>query len=531
MKVKSITIVIVSMALSGALALGGCSRSGGAPSQGGQAAPGGQAAAGSPGQGRAGEGGSSGGRQGAAQGGGGGQYGGRRNAVVPVQAMIVHIGLLNADRTTAGVISPAVQSQVATQVAGFVARVTRSVGDWVKQGDVVIQLDDAQLRLTAATAAAALENAKINLSVGQENSSQANPKLGLQVQSAQSAYDSAKKYYDAQKALFDLGGISASQLDTANSQLTAAQANLEGAKTALDQNNNAGDQTIAQLKIAVQQAQNNYDQAQLNLRNASIRAPFAGQISAINVQPGMSASVSSPVFTLVSAAKQISFNVPPSDAPFLRTGMPIVFNFQGRDYPVRISQAPAAPISGVLPMVASAAGIELQYGSVGEIDYSIPLAKGAIIPIASLDTLENQNFVYVIRNGRVSTQDVTIAAESGTSAAVLGLQEGEVVVVSPPPGLLSGSQVQPLMIDQQAGAKGEAATGQALGSQQGIPASAGKQGASSYSGQYSGKGKTGSGAYSGQRKGGGGTGGLAATSGQYSSSSGTATAPAAGSGQ
>ncbi|HUX39479.1 MAG TPA: HlyD family efflux transporter periplasmic adaptor subunit [Rectinemataceae bacterium] len=529
-KVESITIAIVALALSGAVVLAGCSRSEGAPSQGGQAGAGAQAPAGAPAPAQAGERGASGGRQGNGQGAGGGQFGGRRNAVVPVQALTVHIGLLNADRTTAGVIIPAVQSQVATQVAGFVARVPRSVGEWVRQGDIVIQLDDSQLKLTAATAASALENAKINLSVGQDNSSQANPKLGLQVQSAQSAYDSAKKYYDAQKALFDLGGISASQLDTANSQLTAAQANLEGAKTALDQNNNAGDQTIAQLKIAVQQAQNNYDQAQLNLRNASIRAPFAGQISAINVQPGMSASVSAPVFTLVSAAKQISFNVPPSDAPFLKSGMPIVFNFQGKDYPVRISQAPAAPISGVLPMVASAAGIELQYGSVGEINYSIPLAKGAIIPIASLDTLENQNFVYVVRNGRVATLDVTIAAESGTSAAVLGLQDGEVVVVSPPPGLLSGSQVQTMMIDQQGGASGQAANGQALGSQKGNPTSVGKQGGASYSGQYSGQGKTGSGGYSGQRKG-GTSSGLAGSGAQYSSSSGTATAPATGSGQ
>ncbi|HUX41582.1 MAG TPA: HlyD family efflux transporter periplasmic adaptor subunit [Rectinemataceae bacterium] len=486
-------IRIVAIGILGAAALlsfAGCSKAQGGAAQG--ARTGGQS-----GQ----YGGQGGTRAGGAA--GGGSYGGRRSAVIPVQATAVKVGPLDADRTTAGVIVPLVQSQVATQVAGFVAKVPKLVGDWVKQGDVVVQLDDSQLKLTAATAAAALENAKINLSVGQDTSNQANPKLALQVQSAQAAYDSAKKNYDAQKALFDLGGISASALDTANSNLAAAQANLEGAKTSLDQNNNSGDQTIAQLKIAVQQAQNNSDQAQLNLRNASIRAPFDGQISAINVQPGMAASVSSPVFTLVSAGKQISFNVPPSDAPFLRPGMPIVFNFQGTNHTVRISQAPAAPISGVLPMMASAAGLNLQYGTVGEINYRIPLARGAIVPLASLGTLENQNFVYVIENDKVTMRTVTIAAESGTTAAVEGISDGEVIVVSPPPGLLAGSQVQATMIAADGSVGAPAPAAQQPGSPQGGMGTGGQKGSGQYSGQrQGGSGNySGSGTYSGQRQG------------------------------
>lgn len=509
-------IRVVAIGILGAAALlsfVGCSKTSGGAAQGGQ--PVGQS-----GQ-YGGQGGNGGARTGGAA--GGGSFGGHRSAIIPVQATVVKVGPLDADRTTAGVIVPRVQSQVATQVAGFVAKVPKLAGDWVKQGDVVVQLDDSQLKLTAATAAAAFENAKINLSVGQDTSSQANPKLALQVQSAQAAYDSAKKNYDAQKALFDLGGISASALDTANSNLAAAQANLEGAKTALDQNNNSGDQTIAQLKIAVQQAQNNYDQAQLNLRNASIRAPFDGQISAINVQPGMSASVSSPVFTLVSASKQISFNVPPSDAPFLRPGMPIVFNFQGKDHAVRITQAPAAPISGVLPMVASAAGLNLQYGTVGEINYRIPLARGAIVPLASLGALENQNFVYVIQNDKVTMRTVTIAAESGTTAAVDGLSDGEVIVVSPPPGLLAGSQVQPTMIAADGSVAAPAPAAQQPGSPQGGMGTGGQKGSAQYSGKRQGGSGSysGSGTYSGQRQ---GAASYQATGSNTASASGTGSA-------
>jgi multidrug efflux pump subunit AcrA (membrane-fusion protein) len=275
------------------------------------------------------------------------------------------------------------------------------------------------------------------------------------VQSAQSAYDSAKKYYDAQKALFDLGGISASQLDTAQSQLATAQANLESAKISLSQNGKADDQTIAQLKLSVTTAQNQVDQARLNLRNAAIRAPFAGQLAAINLQPGMYASLNTAAFTLVSAERQISFNVAPGDAALLKSGSPILFTYQGSAYPARVSQSPSAPISGVVPMFATsgAGALSLAYGSVGTVGYSIPLATGALVPLSALQTLENQNYVFVIEKNKVSVRNVTVIAEAGTTAAVDGVSAGDVIVMSPPPGLIRGSQVQPTMVDsKQAGA-------------------------------------------------------------------------------
>jgi multidrug resistance efflux pump len=170
--------------------------------------------------------------------------------------MTVQIGPLATESDTAGSVSPVTQSAVASQVAGVVLRVVHLAGDWVKEGETVVQLDDSQLALAVQNASAALENAKINFAIGKDNASQSNPKLALQVQAAQSTLSSAQKNYDAQKALFDLGGTSASQLDNAKSQLQMAQANLEAAKTALDQNQKSDTQTLAQMKLAIDQATN-----------------------------------------------------------------------------------------------------------------------------------------------------------------------------------------------------------------------------------------------------------------------------------
>jgi hypothetical protein len=50
--------------------------------------------------------------------------------------------------------------------------------------------------------------------------------------------------------------------------------------------------------------------------------------------------------------------------------------------------------------------------------------------------------VFSVANGKVTTRTITILAESGTTAAVAGIEDGTLVVLNPPPGLLPGSSVQ-----------------------------------------------------------------------------------------
>ncbi len=374
-----------------------------------------------------------------------GTPGGRTFGAIPVQAVAVRIGPLSADNSTAGTVVPVLQSQVAAQVAGVAARVVRSSGEWVKAGEAVVQLDDSQFALAVRNAEAALQNARINLAMGQDTVSQSNPRLQLLVQAARSALAAAQKNDDAQKALFQLGGTSASALDSADSQLQLAQANLQAAQTSLDQNRKSDSQSLAQLQLAVDEASNQLQAAQLNLRNAAARAPFDGQVAAVNVSPGEFVSQNTPVFLLVSAARQVSFAVPPPDAVSLPVGSSLRFTYTGREIPLRVAQAPSAPISGLVPMVAAVPGSSasaLPFGAVGTVSYSLSLARGALIPIAALSMSENRNAVYSIVDGKATIQAVTVLGETDVTVAVAGIREGTQVILNPPPGLLPGAAVQ-----------------------------------------------------------------------------------------
>jgi multidrug efflux pump subunit AcrA (membrane-fusion protein) len=386
-----------------------------------------------------------------------GAPGAPRGGAISVMAVKADEGPLIVQSDDSGTVNPVTQSNVVAQIAGTVLKVNHSAGDWVKAGETVIQLDDKQLALTAKTARSNLENAQINLTMTSDTTAQANPKLRLDVQAAQASLAAAQKNYDSAQALFKVGGATSSQVDSAQSQLQTAQSALEVAKTNLDQNNKADKQTLAQLRIAVEQAQNQLDQANLNLKYASVAAPFAGQLAVVSLMPGEYVGTNTTAFVLVSAAKEIDFNVPPSDAPHLSVGAKLSFSVNGSSYPITVRQLPSAPVGGLVPMVASPpSAFPIAYGTVGTVSYSITLARGIIVPIAALQTMEDRNYVFAVEDGKAKIQTVVVIAESGISAAVSGIASGAQIVINPPPGLLDGSPVQPIL---QGAAASETANG------------------------------------------------------------------------
>ncbi len=362
---------------------------------------------------------------------------------LPVQAVTVSLGSLDVRHQTAGTVQPVVQSSVAAEVGGVVVRTLKKAGDWVDAGEEVIELDDTLLRLAAVNARAALESSQINLQMEEDSSSQANPKLALQLQSAQAALSAAERSYQAQTALYKLGGTTESSLESAKSQLDQAKANLQAADTALDENRKAGTRDIARLKLAVGEAQAQLDEAAYNLRGASVRAPFAGQIVSLTAQMGEFIGADGPAFVLASRDRQVDFSVAPGDAASLVVGSEVRFSYRGADYPLRVTQSPAAPVSGAVPVIASGPAIEsLPYGAVGGVEYSVDLAYGVLVPIAAIEATDNTNYVYLIENDTARQTPITIMAESGTEAAVSGIGGGASLVVNPPAGLIDGSPVR-----------------------------------------------------------------------------------------
>jgi len=341
--------------------------------------------------------------------------GGAAGGSISVMALEAPEGPLMVVSDTTGTVNPLTQSRVAAQIAGTVAKIEHMAGDWVKAGDTVIQLDDTQLRLSVETAKSALANAKIVLATNEDTTSQANPKLTLQVQSAEATLSSARKNFDSAQALFKVGGATMSQVDAAQSQLQSAQANLASIRTDLDQNQKAGSQSLAMLRIAVDQAANQLKLAEVYLQYAAVKAPFAGQISVVSVNPGEYLGVNTTAFVLVSPEKEIDFNVPPQDASHLAVGSKLDFSIEGRTYPITLRQPPSAPVGGMVPMVASApASFPVAYGAVGTVSYSLTIARGILLPIAALQTNETGIMYLSLKAGKPRSTTSSSSPRAGS---------------------------------------------------------------------------------------------------------------------
>jgi hypothetical protein len=67
-----------------------------------------------------------------------------------------------------------------------------------------------------------------------------------------------------------------------------------------------------------------------------------------------------------------------------------------------------------------------------------------LVPLPAIQSLENTTYAFVVKNNKATRSDINILADSGSYSAVSGLQDGDTVILNPPPGLLVGATVQTL---------------------------------------------------------------------------------------
>ena len=382
------------------------------------------------------------GAAGGARASGGGYGGAGRGAATSVQTVVARSGALIAQRTTAGTVVPTLQSSVAAQAGGVVQQLLQPVGASVKQGQAVVQLSNDTLQTAIQTAQNSLEQARVNLATQTNANTDQRNQLNLQVSSAQAALASAQQTYAANQKLYAIGGVSQTELNSSKSAVDAARASLASAQTSLATNGRAKSETLAGLQLSVKQAEASLAQAQQNAANATVRAPFAGQISAIAVSQGENVSSGGTVFTLVGAKRQVNFNVAPGDAGALKAGTVVPFKVNQQTYQVKLDQNPPAPANSVVAVSARLLGGGApSVGAVGTVSYKVPVASGTLVPSAAVQTDGTQSYVFVYQGGKATRQNVTVLGQSGDQSAVSGLSANSVILSSPPEGLLDGASV------------------------------------------------------------------------------------------
>ena len=158
-------------------------------------------------------------------------------------------------------------------------------GDHVRQGQLLLQLDDADLRSQAARAQAQMKAAQADeadLSGGGTREEVLT--LDAQLAKARNARDAAQRNLDALRRLQQQGAASGGEVKQAEDTLQRAQADT----TLLEQKqkDRYSQPEVAKVQAQGAEAQAAYDAAEDALRKSSVRAPFDGIVYALPVKQG-----------------------------------------------------------------------------------------------------------------------------------------------------------------------------------------------------------------------------------------------------
>ncbi|MEO7530271.1 MAG: HlyD family secretion protein [Sediminibacterium sp.] len=243
---------------------------------------------------------------------------------------------------------------VLPRVAGYVKSIAVKDYDSVKTGQLVVELDDAELQtqlmemeadyrqaeVDVINAKAAMNNAVVTLRVNKGN-------IDLSQMRKKKAEDDLKR----DQNLFTDQAITRKQLDDSKFIVETAGQQVENSKTDLI----AADSRIAVLQAGVQKAAAGLDvkkakieQTKLKLTYTKIFAPQAGKIGKKNVSEGQYVQAGTPLFSIVNDTTYwVIANFKENQLKKL---------YPGKEVAIEIDAFPDAKVTGVIESLSDATG-------------------------------------------------------------------------------------------------------------------------------------------------------------------------------
>jgi len=359
-------------------------------------------------------------------------------------------------------------SDIAPLVAGRVIATPVNVGDFVKQGQIVCELDhaDAQLRLEQARAQLEGANAGLRQSqsrIGLKNEGTYDPNALPEVAAARANYESAQAQAKLAAAdsrryenLVATGDVSRSAFEKAHTQQETAEAQANAARQQYEAALNGARQSwnvVENSQAGLQSAKAQLAQAEKALADTTIRAPFDGYITARPAAAGEYVALTNKIATLVRIGTlKLELQTPEQRGAQVKLGMTVVArvsaypdrDFTGRVTAINPSVDPASRIFILEARFDNPAG-KLRPGTFATARVMLPGGEtGVFVPRAAVvrDKTTDSYQVYTVDNGTARLHVVvTENAEGDAVRIVSGLNGTERVATNHQSELFDGARV------------------------------------------------------------------------------------------
>lgn len=331
-------------------------------------------------------------------------------------------------RPVIGQLVAAVEADVATRTSGIVGEVLFQVGDEAAEGQVLVQLDQSQLRLERSSVLADVEVAKAGMEVA-----------GAELKRAQQGFE-------RQAALTSSGAFSRSRYEDLQQDAARAEGLLSRARAEMRR---------AEARLA---------EVDYRIQHSAVVAPFRGIVISRQAQPGAYMSVGATVATLMDAANlEIEADLPVELIGSLDVGRDMLALFSNGTTGRAIVRA-VVPVQ-LLSTRTRAVRFAIDLSSLdpkllarGEtVTLQIPASaprRALAVPKDALVQSGTGWMVFAVVNGKAVPRTVSLGESAAERIEVTsGLSEDDVVVVRGNERLRPGQSVAPNATDRSASNK------------------------------------------------------------------------------
>lgn len=341
---------------------------------------------------------------------------------------------------------------VKPQVGGTVLSLPK-VGDRVTRGQLLVQLERSTYQRNLDNARIALEKAQAQLEssrssqtsgIASQEQSVVNAQAGLE--SAQNNFESARTALESTRRIFAVGGASQQQLSDAQRNFEQAQGNLQSARVALSTarqslslRQTSNTQDLRNQQLAVEQAQLTLKNAQQDLANTKVFAPFNGVVAAVPAQVGGSASSGQALLTLIDdGVVNLPIQVDETEIGKVQVGQRAEVTLdalEGQRFEGRVTRiSPSATIQQNIAVFYATVAIQnperkLKAGMSAEGEIISQEIRGAVtVPLRAVERVRTRAYVQV--EGEAERRRVRVGPDDGVNIVVTsGLEPGEEVVL------------------------------------------------------------------------------------------------------
>ena len=398
---------------------------------------------------------------------------------VPVEVATARVDAIQNEKEFSGVLKPINEAMVIPQIPGKVSKVHVKVGQQVKEGDVLIELEAGDVEQQIAQAQAAYEASKASVELSKKRLNELESqkskmeaeisKIDKQIDDAQKALAQSKQAIEPEIARLEerrqKGAITDEQFEEQKAKLEEQLKPLQDGLEKLVQQKAALEKSKLEIESAIKSMP--YDSktldAQLNQAKTALDAakgaadklkllsPIDGVVSSLSVQTGQMAAQASPPVTIIDmTALILDIRLSEFDVVKVQPGQKVA---------VYVDAAGSQPVEGVVEWVSPSTDPRSQaYGVRIKLDNSSGKLRPGMFARAGLvlDKKENvvvvpkraivrqgdQAYVFVIKGGSVERREVQVGMDDGERIEVIsGLKSGEQVVVKGQAYLKEGQKV------------------------------------------------------------------------------------------